>query len=65
MTTSLPASSPEQNGRFAMAPYQHGARFERRAARRNPTEPVIWGVILTFVPLFWLTTVAWFARVVF
>ncbi|CUH78118.1 hypothetical protein [Tropicibacter naphthalenivorans] len=59
------ATAMDKPQRFAAAPYQFGSHFERRAARSHPAQPLVWAVVLTFVPLFWMVTVAWFARMVF
>lgn len=61
-TTAKPDLPPL---RYAMAPYQYGTHITRRPRLRHPAQPLIWAAVLTFVPLFWLVMIAWFARVVF
>lgn len=51
--------------RFALAPYQKRSHWEHRRAAAHPALPLAWGTVLIAVPLFWLTAIAWFARMVF
>ncbi|MFW2543867.1 hypothetical protein ACN2XU_14590 [Primorskyibacter sp. 2E107] len=44
------------------------ARYQTRAIRHvgmHPALPLAWGTVLIAVPLFWLTAIAWFTRMVF
>ena len=51
--------------RFSAAPYQYRAHLPRKSIRPHPAEALVRGAVLIFVPLFWMITIAWFARVVF
>ncbi|WP_164932962.1 hypothetical protein [Tropicibacter alexandrii] len=51
--------------RFSVAPYQYRPHLPPRVMRRNPVQPLIWGAVLIFVPMFWLMAIVWFTRVVF
>ncbi|WP_425100098.1 hypothetical protein [Tropicibacter sp. S64] len=51
--------------RGGLAPYQfrsHGTHLRHAA---HPGVPLAWGTVLIAVPLFWLTAIAWFTRMVF
>ncbi|WGW03680.1 hypothetical protein [Tropicibacter oceani] len=51
--------------RFALAPYQQRPHLAQRVPRSHPAQPLVWGAVMILVPTVWITTIAWFARVVF
>ncbi|WP_136440802.1 hypothetical protein [Pacificoceanicola onchidii] len=54
-----------ENSRFAIAPYQYRSQLAHRRFSPHLGLPLAWGTVLIAVPLFWLTAIAWFTRMVF
>ena len=46
-------------------PGDSGLQLLDKLKAAHPALPLAWGTVLIAVPLFWLTAIAWFARMVF